>query len=237
LPAILSIETATNICSVALSVNGELLSLKESSVKNAHSSVLTDFIDECFRSSGIKPSALDAIAVSEGPGSYTGLRIGVAAAKGLCYALEKPLIAIPTLQAMAAGMIDPAPVVRSSATEDFLCPMIDARRMEVFSAVFNKDLSEIRETLAEIITDSSFSDILKEHGICFAGDGAAKCKPFLEKNENAYFLEDFQVSARYMIHLAEQKFLSGKFVDLAYFEPRYLKEFVAGKPRVKGLTD
>ena len=235
MPTLLHIETATNVCSVALSCNGQLLSLRETSVKNAHSSVLTTFIEESLRSAGIKTSEIDAIAVSEGPGSYTGLRIGVASAKGLCYALDKPLIAISTLKSMAAGMLNQQLRTPNSKLQTFYCPMIDARRMEVFSSVFNSGMEEIRETLAEIIDETSFSDFFKEHTICFAGDGAAKCKPFLEENENAYFLDDFQVSARYMIRFAENKFLSSDFENLAYFEPRYLKDFIAGKPRVKGL--
>ena len=233
--AILSIETATNVCSVALSRNGQLLSLRESTVKNAHSSVLTKFIEETFTSAGMKSTEIDAVAVSEGPGSYTGLRIGIASAKGLCYALDKPLISVPTLKAMAAGMIDSVLGVRHPMLGALLCPMIDARRMEVFSAVYSSGLEEVRETLAEIIDESSFSDILQDHPVFFAGDGAEKCKPYLEGNENAHFLDDFVISARYMIRLAEEKFLSGSFENLAYFEPRYLKEFIAGKPRVKGL--
>jgi tRNA threonylcarbamoyladenosine biosynthesis protein TsaB len=235
MPTLLHIETATNVCSVALSRNGQLLSLQESDVKNAHSSVLTTFIEEVFRSAGIKTSEIDAVAVSEGPGSYTGLRIGVATAKGLCYALDKPLISIPTLKAMASGMLTFPIVTRHPSPVTLLCPMIDARRMEVFSAVFDPEMTEIRETLAEIIDENSFTGLLKEHTIFFSGDGAAKCKPFLEEKDNACFLDDFQVSANYMIRLAEQKFLSGTFENLAYFEPRYLKDFIAGKPRVKGL--
>jgi tRNA threonylcarbamoyladenosine biosynthesis protein TsaB len=235
LSTILSIETATNVCSVALSRNGQLISLRESSVKNAHSSVLTTFIEECLRSAGVESSEIDAVAVSEGPGSYTGLRIGVATAKGLCYALEKPLISVPTLKSMAAGMINSLLVTRHSSLVTLLCPMIDARRMEVFSAIYGSGLEEIRETRAEIIDGSSFMDILKEHTIFFAGDGAAKCKPFLQGNKNAHFLDDFLISARYMIGLAEEKFLCGTFENLAYFEPRYLKDFIAGKSRVKGL--
>jgi len=236
LSTILSIETATNVCSVALSGDGQLISLRESILKNAHSSVLTTFIEEVFNTAGLKPHELDAIAVSEGPGSYTGLRIGVATAKGLCYALDKPLIAIPTLKSMAAGMLNLEPVTLHSSLVTLFCPMIDARRMEVFSAVYNSGLEEVREILAEIITESSFADLLKEHIIFFAGDGTEKCKPSLEKNENAHFLDDFHVSARYMTLLAEKKFQAGDFENLAYFEPRYLKDFIAGKPRVKGLN-
>jgi tRNA threonylcarbamoyladenosine biosynthesis protein TsaB len=235
LATILSIETATNVCSVALSGDGQLLSLRESTLKNAHSSVLTTFIEEVFSSAGLKPHELDAIAVSEGPGSYTGLRIGVATAKGLCYALDKPLIAIPTLKSMAAGMLNLGLVTRHSSLVTLLVPMIDARRMEVFSAVYSSELEEVRETLAEIITESFFEDMLKDHIVYFAGDGAEKCKPYLEKYDNALFIDSFQASAKNMISLAESRYLAGEFEDLAYFEPRYLKDFIAGKPRVKGL--
>jgi tRNA threonylcarbamoyladenosine biosynthesis protein TsaB len=205
-------------------------------VKNAHSSVLTVFIEEAVTSIGLKTDEIDAIAVSEGPGSYTGLRIGVATAKGLCYALDKPLIAIPTLKAMAAGMLIMENVARHASHVTLVCPMIDARRMEVFSAIYDSGIHEIRETRAEIIYSNSFSDILQDYIIFFAGDGAEKCKPYLEGKENARFLDNFQVSSRYMIPLAEAKYLAGDFENLAYFEPCYLKEFIAGKPHVKGLV-
>jgi tRNA threonylcarbamoyladenosine biosynthesis protein TsaB len=236
LSTILSLETATNVCSVALSCNGQLLSLHESSVKNVHSSTLTTFIEESFKSAGIKTSDIDAVAVSKGPGSYTGLRIGVATAKGLCYALDKPLIAISTLKSMAVGIQNLQLQTPNSKLQTFYCPMIDARRMEVYCAIYDSDGNEVRKTLAEIINETSFSEILIKNTIFFAGDGAAKCKPFLEENRNAFFLDDFLVSSRYMIHLAEQKFLAGEFENLAYFEPYYLKDFIAGKSHVKGLV-
>ena len=213
-----------------------MLSLRESILKNAHSSVLTTFIEEVFNTAGLKPHELDAIAVSEGPGSYTGLRIGVATAKGLCYALDKPLIAISTLKSMASGMLTLQLQTPNSELQTLFCPMIDARRMEVFSAVYNYGLEEVRETLAEIITESSFAGILKDHIMFFAGDGAEKCKPYLEKYGNAMFLNNFQASAKNMISLAESRYLASEFEDLAYFEPRYLKDFIAGKPQVKGLN-
>ena len=236
MPVILSIETATNVCSVALSGDGKLLSLRESILKNAHSSVLTKFIEEVFQTAGLSLHEVDAIAVSEGPGSYTGLRIGIATAKGLCYALDKPLIAVSTLKAMASGMLASSLVTRHSSPVTFLCPMIDARRMEVFTAVYNSNLGEIYEPSAEIITESSFSELLKGHNIVFAGDGAEKCKPYLSVHENAIFQEDFHNSAKHMIQLATGQFLTGNFENIAYFEPRYLKEFMAGKTRVKGLN-
>jgi tRNA threonylcarbamoyladenosine biosynthesis protein TsaB len=213
-----------------------LVGLKESGEKNSHSSVLTIFIDELIRSAGIALSDIDAVAVSEGPGSYTGLRIGVATAKGLCYALDKPLIGIPTLKAMALGMpLPPAPSPIRAGEHFLLCPMIDARRMEVFCALFDENGKEIRETLAEIIDVNSFSDYLEKNNIVFAGDGALKCRPFLDNHPHAMFAEEFKASAKFMITLSEEKYSQQKFEDLAYFEPYYLKDFVAGKPRVKGL--
>lgn len=234
---ILNIETATGVCSVALARDGQLLGLKESDTKNSHASVLTLFIDEVIKTAGITLSDLDAIAVSEGPGSYTGLRIGVAAAKGLCYALEKPLIGVSTLRAMAIGMPHPPPPSPSREGEINIlyCPMIDARRMEVYCAIFDEKGKEIRETRAEIIDENSFMEYLGKNRIVFAGDGALKCRPLFDKHPNAVFSEDFQVSARFMISLSEEKFSQKIFEDIVYFEPYYLKDFIAGKPRVKGL--
>jgi tRNA threonylcarbamoyladenosine biosynthesis protein TsaB len=237
LALILSIETATTVCSVALARDGKLLSLKETSDKNSHSSVLTLFIDEVIQQTGLDKSLLDAVAVSEGPGSYTGLRIGVATAKGICYALDKVLIAVPTLQAMAVGMYGTgywAPGTGQS-NQILFCPMLDARRMEVYSALFDHTGKQIRETRAEIINENSFAEFLNKQQVVFAGDGAGKCKAILEMHPNAVFMDVFQPSAKYMMILAEQKYARKEFEDIAYFEPFYLKDFVAGKPRVKGL--
>ncbi|MEI7897958.1 MAG: tRNA (adenosine(37)-N6)-threonylcarbamoyltransferase complex dimerization subunit type 1 TsaB [bacterium] len=235
---ILCIETATEVCSAALFRDAEILGIKESSVQNAHSAVLTTFISEIFQTSGFSPGDVDAVAVSTGPGSYTGLRIGVAVAKGLCYALDKPLIAIPTLQAMAEGMTPPllpSPKWGGVGGGVLFCPMIDARRMEVYCALYDNDIKEIREVRAEIIDEFSFQEFLADHPVVFGGEGADKCKPFLEANPNALFLDSFRASAKFMIGLAEEKFGQQRFENLAYFEPFYLKDFVAGKPRVKGL--
>ncbi len=248
---ILALETATPVCSVALARDGEILSLLESTAPNAHSSVLTVLIEELFREALLDFSDLAAISVSMGPGSYTGLRIGVAAAKGLCYALDKPLIAVPTLEAMAMGMNyelgmknedlnnfqhqSSKAETQKPKPETLLCPMIDARRMEVYCAVFDENLSEIRSTEAEIITEYFFGSLLAEHPVLFAGTGAEKCKELLSNNPNARFLEGFQASARFMIGGSEKRFAEDRFENLAYFEPYYLKDFIAGKPRVKGL--
>jgi len=236
---ILCMDTATSVCSVALADGGLPLSFKDSFIKNAHAAFLTPSIDELIRSSGISYTSLSAVAVGMGPGSYTGLRIGIATAKGLCYALDIPLIAIPTLKAMAWGMkqITPPPALAGEGIGGWCyCPMLDARRIEVFCAVFDETLLEIRETRAEIIHEHSFSDELTTHTFIFAGEGAEKCKPFLEKHENTIFIDGFAISSKYMIPLAEEKYQRKEFEDLASFEPFYLKDFIAGKPRVKGLA-
>lgn len=227
---ILNIETSTRVCSVTLAVDGDIKSIRESHVANSHAERITLFSEEVIQDSGIQFSDIDAVAVSMGPGSYTGLRIGVSTAKGFCYALTKPLIAINTLKAMAAGMAG------SIHDKDFLlCPMIDARRMEVYAAVFDSFIKEIKATQAIIIDEQSFEDLLKDHKILFAGDGAPKCKQVLSHQRNAFFNDAFLPSARFMAPLAEQKFLRSEFEDTAYFEPFYLKDFVAGIPKVKGL--
>lgn len=241
MPLILHIETATRVCSVALARNGECISLRESSTPNAHSQQVTLFIDEVMNRAGFPLSALDAVAVSMGPGSYTGLRIGVAAAKGLCYSLDKPLIAVPTLQAMAWGLIDPSPPAPSprppllAGEEEVWCPMLDARRMEVYCAIFDRDLEEIAPTDAVIVNEDSFAAQLAKGVVIFGGEGAGKCIEVLGHHPNARFVSGFETSARHMIPLALKRFNSATFEDPAYFEPYYLKEFVAGKPRVKGL--
>lgn len=229
---ILSIETATPVCSVVLADGPDILGIRETAEKNSHSQVVSVFIDDILRENGIEPKDLSAVAVSMGPGSYTGLRIGVSTAKGLCYALNKPLIAIGTLDAMASGM-------RSMAGEDaalplLYAPMIDARRMEVYTALFDAQGRKVRDTMAEIIDAGSFSEFRSGHIICYAGDGAGKCMEVLGPPHFRY-IGDFTVSARYMVQPALEKFNGGLFEDTAYFEPYYLKDFVAGIPKVKGL--
>jgi tRNA threonylcarbamoyladenosine biosynthesis protein TsaB len=231
LAKILHIETATQVCSVALSDDGKLLGIRESSEKNSHSATVTVFIDEVMKAAGMTYGELDAVAVSMGPGSYTGLRIGVSTAKGICFAVDKPLIGISTLQSMAAGMQGfPTP-----GFPTLFCPMIDARRMEVYNALYRPDLALFREVSADIIGEDSFSDELLKFRVIFAGDGAAKCKPVLGHHPNALFIDEFQVSATHMIRLAEEKFSRTEFEDVAYFEPYYLKDFIPGIPKIKGL--
>lgn len=231
---LLCIETATRVCSVSLSRDADLLAIRESEDPNVHAAMLTVFIDEMSRQANISLSELDAVAVSMGPGSYTGLRIGVAAAKGLCYALNKPLIAVSTLQAMACGMKDKV-LAEYPQSHLLFCPMIDARRMEVYCGFYTQENHEIREVRAEIVEEHSFSEFLETHPVVFGGDGAEKCKPILGNHPNANFLANFAASAKFMGLIAMDKFNRKSFENLAYFEPFYLKDFVAGKPHVKGL--
>jgi tRNA threonylcarbamoyladenosine biosynthesis protein TsaB len=226
---ILNIETSTTVCSVALAINGNPSIIRATHDANSHAEMLTVLIDEILKTAGIQVSGLDAVAVSQGPGSYTGLRIGVSTAKGLCFSADIPLIAVDTLQAMAHG------AKRHHPAYNRLCPMIDARRMEVYCAVYDEDVNTIHETKAMIIDGDSFSELLDTHTVLFFGDGAGKCKSVLAENPNAHFLDDFHPSATFMSPLSYRKFLSGEFANLAYFEPYYLKDFLAGKPRVKGL--
>lgn len=233
---ILCIETATSVCSVALAKDNTLIAFRESYEKNAHASLVSVFIDEIIREAGINFKDLDAVAVSKGPGSYTGLRIGVSTAKGLCYALDIPLIAISTLRSMAAGMskilTDQMDLVSPNS---LVCPMIDARRMEVYSALYDLENREVRDIKAEIIEENSFEDYLSKHRICFFGDGAQKCNGILSEHINIRFDRRVLPSSIHMINLAFQRYKEKQFVDVAYFEPFYLKDFIAGKPRVKGL--
>lgn len=224
---ILQIETATQVCSAAISRNGETIALKEEMASNIHAGSLTLFIKAVMDQAGLKFADLDAIAVSKGPGSYTGLRIGVSTAKGLCYALDKPLIAIGTLQMMAAGFLQQQP-----AYDGLICSMIDARRMEVFTAVYDSKLNEVAPVQAKIIDEDSFREVLETAAVTFIGDGAAKCKSTLE-HENSVFLESNFNSAANMSKLALDAFHAGKFEDVAYFEPFYLKDFVLTTPKKK----
>ncbi|MFA5417006.1 MAG: tRNA (adenosine(37)-N6)-threonylcarbamoyltransferase complex dimerization subunit type 1 TsaB [Bacteroidales bacterium] len=229
---ILSIETSTRVCSVAISIDEQPSVVKETQVANSHAEMITLLCEQALYEAGIGFSDLEAVAVSQGPGSYTGLRIGVSTAKGLCYGLGIPLIAVSTLEAMALGMV---------ATIDFsadplFCPMIDARRMEVYNAVFTSELMLLNPVEATIVDETSFNHYLSKHLVYFAGDGAAKCKEVLKHSSNAKFLDDFYPSAKWVAEIADKYFREEKFADTAYFEPYYLKDFIAGIPRIKGLT-
>ena len=233
---ILCIETSTAVCSVALVENGKVIALRESLDGQNHAEKITIFIDEVMKEANMSYRDLDAVATSMGPGSYTGLRIGVSTAKGLCYAMEKPLIAVDTLAAMAYGFKDAETQRRRDAeSTDILCPMIDARRMEVYSAFFNEQLERISETNAIIIDENSFMEMKQNNHLYLFGDGADKLASLFENDENITVVEKFHCSAAYMAELADKAFKNNDFVDTAYFEPFYLKNFVPGMPKVKGL--
>jgi len=229
---ILLIETATPVCSVALVREGQIMAIRETSDKNSHSQVLNVFIDEMLKDCGHKPADLDAVAVSKGPGSYTGLRIGVSTAKGICWGLNIPLISIGTAEAMAKGMRQKCKNVENLPV--LFAPMIDARRMEVYTGLFNENQQEVKPVYAAVIDESTFSEFIGSHIIYFAGDGAEKCRNVLI-HPNFRFIENFKASSSFMPGLAQSKFNAGIFEDIAYFEPYYLKDFVAGAPNVKGL--
>ncbi|WP_053978139.1 tRNA (adenosine(37)-N6)-threonylcarbamoyltransferase complex dimerization subunit type 1 TsaB [Mangrovimonas xylaniphaga] len=219
---ILSIETTTTNCSVAISKNGETLVLKEDNGEGySHAESLHVFIDEVVKSANIKPAELDAIAISKGPGSYTGLRIGVSAAKGLCFSLDKPLISVSTLEALARQV---------NADEGIIIPMLDARRLEVYSAILDKDYQVIREVQAEILNADSYAQYLEQGPVYFVGNGVAKTKELIA-HPNAFFAEGKLPSAKEMGALAYDKLKKNDIEDVAYFEPFYLKDFIALKPK------
>lgn len=223
---ILSIDTSTRGCSVAVHQNGVLLSGYDLFTDKSSSAMLTTLIQNAVENSGFKLSDLDAVAVAKGPGSYTGLRVSVSTAKGLCYALDKPLIAVNTLEAMAKQVIP-------YFSRNFLfCPMIDARRMEVYASVFDTECRIIKPTEAVIMTEESFKDILESRKVVFFGDGAAKCKALLAASENAIFPDaEIRPSARTVGDLAVKSYAENQFEDIASFEPFYLKDFMTPPSR------
>jgi tRNA threonylcarbamoyladenosine biosynthesis protein TsaB len=219
---ILNIETTTTNCSASISKEGKIVFLKEDNNKNfSHAESLHVFIDAVLKESKIDVTDLNAIAVSKGPGSYTGLRIGVSAAKGLCFALNKPLISISTLQALAYQI---------KIEDGVIVSMLDARRMEVYSAIFNADYGQIRDTEAEILDDHSFKDYLEKGKVYFIGNGVEKTRDVIT-HSNAVFIDDKLPSANEMGLLAFNKYKISDFEDVAYFEPYYLKDFVALKAK------
>ncbi|KPL11163.1 MAG: tRNA threonylcarbamoyladenosine biosynthesis protein TsaB [Bacteroides sp. SM1_62] len=232
---ILNLDTSTQICSVALALDGELLGLKESQEDKSHASLLAVFIKHTLEENAKAISDLDAVAVCKGPGSYTGLRIGVSTAKGLAYGSGIPLISVDTLSSMATGVIHGHLLQNEALPEDksfLLCPMIDARRMEVYTAVFLPSGEMIEPIAAKIIQENSFKDILEQNRVVFFGNGAAKCRDTI-KHPNAIFLEGIETSASYMVSLAESAWQQKHFEDVAYFEPFYLKDFLATIPKNK----
>jgi tRNA threonylcarbamoyladenosine biosynthesis protein TsaB len=218
---ILNIETATKNCSVSIAKDGQTIVCNELADEGySHAEKLHVFIEEVIAKAGISAQDLNAVAVSQGPGSYTGLRIGVSAAKGLCYALNIPLIAVDTLQALAS---------QAGVTDGKIIPMLDARRMEVYSAIFNSDLTVERAIQAEIIDENSFQEYTEK--VYFVGDCADKCKSVLTK-DNFVFLEDIKYpSAKAMSKISFEKYQKSDTVDVAYFEPYYLKDFMIAPPK------
>ncbi len=223
---ILQLETATTSCSVALALDGVTIAFKELAERNIHASYITLYIQDVLKETEKKIDELDAVAVSIGPGSYTGLRIGISTAKGLCFALNIPLIGIETLRAMSAGFI----TSRSHDTGTLYCPMIDARRMEVYTAVYDDQQNVITDTHAKILDAGSFADLLDANKMIFFGDGAFKCTSIFS-SPNAIIASDFVNSAKDMSILALEKFKKQEFEDVAYFEPFYLKDFLVLKPK------
>ena len=217
MPTILNIETTTTNCSVSLSKLGETLVLKEDySANYSHAESLHVFIDEVLKTSQMKPSDIEAIAVSKGPGSYTGLRIGVSAAKGLCYALDKPLISVSTLESLSHQV---------QISDGIIVPMLDARRMEIYSAVFNAEHQIIRDIQAQILENNLFLEYLEKTKVYFIGNAVNKTKSIIQ-NKNAVFIDNKLPSANELGKLAFLKFLRNDFENVAYFEPYYLKDFI-----------
>jgi tRNA threonylcarbamoyladenosine biosynthesis protein TsaB len=229
---ILNIETSTEICSVSISEDGNCKFLKiyipdsESAEKFSHSKLLAVFIDEILKENQILPSQIDVVAVSGGPGSYTGLRIGVSSAKGFAFGIGKPLIAVDSMHIIAKMA-----KIKSGENFEYFIPMTDARRMEVYCSVFDKSLRQISPVEAKIITQDSFKEY-EQYKICFCGNGAEKCSAILQ-NQNFSFDEEIFPSAEYMGEFSELKYNNKDFADLAYFEPYYLKDFVATTPKNK----
>lgn len=223
---ILHIETSTEVCSVSASQDGASIFSKEDFNGPSHAVVLGVFVDEALSFIDNHAIPLDAVAVSCGPGSYTGLRIGVSMAKGICFGRNIPLIAIPTPEVITVPVL----LFQDLPEDALLCPMIDARRMEVYAAIYDRALKVKREISADIIDENSYSEFLAEHPVYFFGNGAAKCREKIT-HPNAHFIENIHPLAKWMFPLAERAMAEKDFKDVAYFEPFYLKEFVASTPK------
>ncbi len=236
---ILNIETSADICSAALGREGEVMAWMAGEGERDHSRVLTLLIGRLLREQGVTAKDLDAVAVSEGPGSYTGLRIGVSTAKGMAYALGIPLVAVPTLDALARSVVDTlsSSMAESLGEDGLLSPMIDARRMEVYSALYDREGRRLTEIHPHIVDERYYAGERARHKVLFFGTGSNKCREVLNTPSDL-FLEGVVPSADKLVPLAEERYRAGEFADVAYFEPFYLKEFVATVPRdLLGRTD
>lgn len=233
---ILHLETATNVCSVALSRGTHILANRISYEERSHGTLLTVFIEEVFSETQLKPEILDAISVSIGPGSYTGLRIGVSVCKGIAFGHQIPVLGIPTLEILneaASRHPDVQKIINNHDTL-LLCPMIDARRMEVYTACYKPSGEEVEKVSAKIIDESSYNELLEKHKIIFFGNGSEKLHDTIN-HPNAFFIKDISPLAEAMLPLALKKYAEKDFEDTAYFEPFYLKDFIATIPRKKVL--
>ena len=224
---ILHIETSTNVCSVAVSEDGKVIFDEADRTGNNHAEALGSFVDKAMSFADSHAIPLDAVAVSGGPGSYTGLRIGVSMAKGVCYALDIPLLSVPTLELMCVPVL-----LRYDEMEDnaLLCPMIDARRMEVYAALYDRALKPVRGIQADIVDGDTYRKWLDERPVYFFGNGAAKCMETIN-HPNARLIEGIEPLAKWMMPIAERKMLNNIHEDVAYFVPFYLKDFVAKTPK------
>lgn len=231
-PIILYIETATDVCSVALSKDNQIVGLKEEAGGNNHAKNLLPFVDEVLKQAGVRMSEVNGVAVSIGPGSYTGLRIGVSTAKGIAYTAGIPVMAISTLESIAQGAKQLW--TKQSAESVQIVPMIDARRMEVFTTRYDFNMQPLEEISSKIVEENTFLELLSNQKVLFCGNGMPKCRELLSTFPNACFVEA-PISAQNMLPAALKKWQNNDFEDVAYFEPFYLKEYVAAKPVVKGL--
>lgn len=224
---ILNIETSTNVCSVSVSENGTCIFNKEDHTGPNHNELIGTFVDEALSFSNSHAIPLDAVAVSSGPGSYTGLRIGTSMAKGICCGGDLKLIAVPTLELICVPVL-----LKEMVTDDnaLLCPMIDARRMEVYAQLFDRSLHEVRPIQADVVTAETYKEYLDEHPVYFFGNGAEKCMETIA-HPNAHYIAGIEPLAKNMFPLAERRLANGQVEDVAYFVPFYLKDFVATKPK------
>ena len=225
---ILHIETSTNVCSVAVSEDGQCIFQQDAhGEKGAGAEKLGTMVDEALSFTDSHAIPFDAVSISCGPGSYTGLRIGVSMAKGICYGRDLKLIAVPTLELLCVPILLRHPELEENA---LLCPMLDARRMEVYAALYDRSLKAVREVSADVVDADSYKQWLDERPVYFFGNGAKKCQDVIS-HPNAHFIDDVEPLAKWMQPLAEKRFLNEQFEDVAYFEPFYLKDFVALKPK------